>query len=118
MVWGGIMGLTTAYFFETWQPISHPVPTISLMVGLILAGNLLSSNLWVNLFKYYTISLVAFSSLMVPMFASIGGYFILGETISWDILVSMIIIAMGLFIFYQEELKQGYIHSGKQTEIT
>jgi len=113
MVWGGIMGLTTAYFFESWQPISHPVPTISLMVGLIIVGNLITSNLWVNLFKYYTISLVAFGSLMVPMFASVGGYFILGETISWDMLVSMIIVSIGLYIFYQEELRQGYIQSRK-----
>lgn len=108
MFLAGIMTLLSAQFFSTWQPITNMTTVIGLMSALIIIGNLLCSNLYTILFKYYTISLVAFGSLMVPLFAAFFGYFFLDEKITHDMFISLLVVGVGLYIFYQEELRQGY----------
>ena len=108
---GGIMGLFVAPFIEPWKSISDPVQFFWWFSLLIIFGNLICANLYAILFKYYTITLVSFASLTVPLFAAVYGYFLLGETITKEMILSISIICIGLYIFYQEELRQGYIHN-------
>lgn len=109
MTIGGIMSAITALFLESWQPIADPLYVISLFSALVLVGNVTASTLYIGLFKYYTITFVAFSGLTIPLFAALYGYGILGETITWHFVVSNILVFIGLYLFYQEELRQGYV---------
>jgi len=111
LLWGGIMALGAAHLTETWQPITEPMAFLGWFWLLVILGNVFAANLYAVLFKYYTISLVAFSTLTIPLFAAVYSYFLLGETMTKEMMLSMVIISVGLYIFYQEELKQGYIHN-------
>jgi len=114
MFLGGLMSLMVAPFLETLLPL----PTFSsfyICFGLlIILGNFIAMLLYTMLFKYYTITLISFASLLIPIFASIYGYFFLGEHLSWQLVTSMLIVWVGLYIFYQEELRQGYVIQRKK----
>jgi len=55
------------------------------------------------------VTFISFTGLTIPLFVAVYGYFFLGEVITVQLLISMVIVACGLYIFYQEELRQGYI---------
>ncbi len=109
MLLGGMMSFIAALFLETLEPIANKPLFLLYFTLLVVAGNLIASTLYTTLFKYYTVTFIAFTSLTIPLFAAVYGYFFLGEVITMQLLISMIIVACGLYIFYQEELRQGYI---------
>lgn len=75
MMLTGIMSFICGKILGTWQPIIDYRLAFGWLAALIIAGNFLCSYLYTILFKYYTISLVAFGSLMVPFFAAFFCYF-------------------------------------------
>lgn len=106
---GGAMSFMAAFMLETWQPIADKPLFAFYFVLLLIIGNLISSTLYTTLFKYYTVTFMSFTGLTIPLFAAVYGYLFLGEVITAQLLTSMVIVACGLYIFYQEELRQGYI---------
>ena len=108
MTLAGIMSFICGQVLGTWQPITDYAPAFGWLAALIIVGNFLCSYLYTIMFRYYTISVVAFGSLMVPFFAAFFGYFFLGERVTSDMVISLLIVSVGLYIFYQEELRQGY----------
>ncbi len=43
-----------------------------------------------------------------PLYVALYGYFFLGESITSYFLISVLLVFIGLFVFYREELKEGY----------
>ena len=76
---------------------------------MTLVSNILCYNLYGYMLKKYTATFLSFMGLLSPIFASLNSWIILGESPSWQILLSTSIVSLGLFIVYQAELKQGYI---------
>jgi len=111
MTGGGALALVTSWFLETWQPIpvtdgkQFLIYTLMIMV----VSNLIFSTMYTNLLKVYTATFLSFAGFTAPMFAGVLGWFFLGERPAWDILPSTILVLFGLYIFYKEELKQGYL---------
>jgi len=112
---GGIMSLCTAGFVETW--ISLPsTPWFYVCFGLlIILGNFIAITLFALMFRYYTMTFVSFTSLLIPLLVAFYGYIFLGEHLSWSLIISIMIVTIGLYIFYQEELRQGYIIQRKNS---
>jgi drug/metabolite transporter (DMT)-like permease len=106
---GGLMSFLAALIFETWEPITNTTSFWCYFSLFVIMGNLIANTLYTTLFKYYTVTFISFAGLTTPLFAAIYGYFFLGEVITMQLLISMVIVACGLYIFYQEELRQGYI---------
>lgn len=108
---GGFLALITSFFMEPW----HPLPIYDIKNFLVLAAaimiisNFICYNLYGVLLKKYTATFMTFAGFSSPFFAVLSGWFFLGETVSWPFYVSSIIVLISLYIFYQEELKQGYI---------
>ncbi len=109
MLIGGLMSFIAAFFLETLEPIADMPLFLLYFVLLVVIGNLISNTLYTTLFKYYTVTFISFTGLTIPLFAAVYGYFFLEEVITMQLLISTIIVACGLYIFYQEELRQGYI---------
>ena len=114
MFLGGLMSLYAANFFESWQALPNNPLFYLCFALLIILGNFIAMTLYTTLFKYYTITFISFTSLLIPMFAAVYGYLFLGEHITWQLIISMFIVTIGLYIFYQEELRQGYIIQRKE----
>lgn len=123
MFFGGVMALVHSYFIDAWSPI--PVKTGSFtpflfaVLAMTFISNILCYNLYGYMLKRFTATLLSFAGLLSPFFASLNSYFILGEKPSPVIFLSTIIVSLGLWIVYQEELKQGYIElKKKRSKIT
>ncbi len=121
MLLGGFMALFHSLITEIWAPIpvtSQYLPQF--MVGIVAASfisNILCYNLYGYLLKKFTATLLSFFGLLSPIFASLTGWVLIGETPSLAIIGSTFIVIFGLWIVYREELKQGYILQNKKESI-
>ncbi len=111
MFFGGLIALSTSYAVEPWAPgpVTAWIPFMQATVLIVVVANLLFYNLYGYLLKYYTATFLAFAGFMCPLFAGLLGFLFLGETFAPSLLLSFIVVCIGLFIFYHEELRQGYI---------
>jgi len=112
MLGGGLLALATSALFENgW----HPVPVtdwwsfLKITAAVILVANIIYYNLYGYLLKTYTATFMAFVGFLSPLFAALFGWYFLDETISPTFFFSLFVVVIGLTIFYQEELRQGYI---------
>ncbi len=110
MLGGGILALVTSLFVEGWYPapVSDWFHFIFLTALIILVANIIFYNLYGELLKRYTSTFLAFAGFVTPFFAACFGWFFLGEGITISLFFSLLTVSAGLYIFYQEELRQGY----------
>jgi drug/metabolite transporter (DMT)-like permease len=113
MLIGGLFALTHSALTDSWKGIFLSNPHTSSVVQGILFLTLLSNvfcySLYGWLLKRFTATFLSFAGLMSPLFASFHGWFFLSERPSSVIFFSMGIVAIGLWLIYSAELKQGLI---------
>lgn len=108
MLGGGLGAAFTAFFCDGWYRGVHPITNwyaLSIYVFLILCIGVFCYILYTYLLKSFSTTLVSFFCFTEPFFAALYGWFFLGETVSWVFFISIFIVSIGLYIFYQEELK-------------
>ncbi len=106
MLGGGLLALLTAFLWEGFQPISEPGPFIGWLLFVVLVSNIICYNLYGYLLKKYTATFLSFAGFIVPIFAGLYGWGLLGEVITWHFYASSIIVFVGLYLFYKDELKR------------
>lgn len=108
MLLGGLLALLHSYFVENWNPvpISDYLPFIECSLLLLLISNLICYNLYGYLLKRHTATFMSFAGLTTPLFAAAFTWLYFGEVVSPLFYISLGIIFLGLFIFYQEELRE------------
>ncbi|MFC1842957.1 DMT family transporter [Candidatus Dependentiae bacterium] len=112
MLSGGILAFATSFLLEGVHsfktPSSSLILDISAFLGyallLILIANVIGYNLYGHLLKRYSITFLSFAGFMCPLFAAFFGNIFLGEMPTLTFFISVIIVAIGLYIFYREEL--------------
>ena len=110
MLLGGILALLTSVAFESFNGlVSNWFELIKWSLLLILLANIVGYNLYGYLLKRYTATLLSFAGFLCPLMAALFGWFFLHEKVSWSFGFTLFSVAVGLYLFYQEELKQGYI---------
>jgi len=80
-----------------------------LLTLIILIANVVFYNLYGYLLKKYTATFLSFVGFVTPLFTACYDWIFLQIPVSHDFFVTIIIVGCGIYIFYQEELKQGYI---------
>ena len=83
--------------FESWTQF------IILVTIIIITTNFIALVGLSLLLKKYSVTFIALSHLMIPVFVAIYGYIFLGEYITWHFLVSIFFVGLGLYIFNKEE---------------
>ncbi|MCH9617058.1 MAG: S-adenosylmethionine/S-adenosylhomocysteine transporter [Chlamydiia bacterium] len=120
MLIGGALSLLVSIFIDSWSPVPIVEGSLASLSGLLIfltiISNVICYNLYGYLLKKYTATVLSFFGLLSPIFASIHGYFILGEPISPVILLSTGIVLLGLRLVYGEELRLGYIKKKNANE--
>ena len=112
MLGGGILALITSYQFEVWpewQALSTNFVFWRCLFLLILIGNVICFNLYGKLLHKYSATILSFFGFFTPLFSAIFGWYWLGETVSNVFFITTFLVTFGLYLFYQEELRQGYI---------
>jgi len=105
MTAGGILALSTSYALEGIAPVSSVIPFTGYMCIYILISNIISYNFYSFLLRSYTATFLSLAGFMAPLFSAIYGWLFLKEPISSYTYLSAIILAIGLYIFYQDEQK-------------
>ncbi len=104
-LFGGLLALITAPFLEEVKPIENPMAFIGWLSYVIIVSNIICYNLYGYLMKHYTATFISFAGFIVPIFAGLIGWGFLNEKITWHFYASCLIIFLGLYLFYQDELK-------------
>jgi hypothetical protein len=116
MLFGGILSLGTSFFFENWPSITSltdNIPFIRSLLLLILIGNIICYNLYGKLLHQYSATVLSFFGCTTPLFAALFGWLWLGEIVSPWFYVTAALVAIGLYVFYQEDLKEGLLNETK-----
>ncbi len=103
--------LFTSRAFEVWPPVATLMKAsfIGPLVLLILIGNFLCFNLQGYLLHIYTATLLSFFGFITPLIAALFDWLWFGQSVSPSFYITVVLVSFGLYLFYQEELKQGYI---------
>ena len=108
---GGVLAILQSLVTETWNPL----PTTDIRAFLMyvtmaaLFSSILGYVLYPILLKYYSATFLSFAGFVEPLCAALFAWIFLGEIVTWKFYFSSVLVVLGLYIFYQEELKQGYI---------
>jgi drug/metabolite transporter (DMT)-like permease len=110
MLIGGAMALSHSILTENWDPVpvTQWTPFLECFFLLFIISNMIGYNLYGYLLKRFTATFMSFAGFTTPVFCALWGWMFLGETVPFDFYISACIVFLGLYIFNQEELKQGY----------
>lgn len=113
MLFGGLQSYALSVMFEpnTTLPWGYMYNFITLLLVIILVANILFYNLYGYLLKKYTATFLSFVGFMTPMFTALFDWLLLGQDVQPKFFVTLLIIGCGIYLFYKEELRQGYILS-------
>lgn len=108
MFLGGVLALIHSYFAENWNPlpVTEYLPVIECSILLLVISNFACYNLYGYLLKRYTATFMSLAGLTTPLFAATLAWLYFGEVVTAPFYLSLGTISLGLFIFYQEELKE------------
>lgn len=112
MMLGGIESFVVSYFCEP-SPSTDWYFNIyfwALLFGIILLGNVIFYNMYGYLLTKYSATFLAFTGFITPLFTALYDYLFLGINVGTEFYIATMIVSYGIYIFYQEELRQGYIH--------
>ena len=77
-------------------------PTFSSTLSLLYLGVIATGFAWLIRFRILTVNGLVFQTqvaYLIPIFGIIFGYFIMNETITWRVLISLFIILFGIYMF-------------------
>lgn len=104
---GGVFSLITSFVFEGFIPLVSDWPLFLWWVFLlIIVANLVFYNLYAWLLKSYSITLITLAGFLSPLFGILYEWVFMGGTVTWHYFVSILFVALGLYIFYCDELKK------------
>ncbi len=101
---GGFFALITAFFFEGLWPVTDVLPFAGLLAFIIIISNILCHNLYGNLLRKYSTTFLAFTGFLGSPFAAFYGFVLKNEVITWHYYVSSLIVFIGLYLFYKDEM--------------
>lgn len=111
MVWGGLLAFASSPFIDVWNP--WPVTDIGTFIPLaalmIFIGGVFGFNAYAWLLKRNTASFVALAGGTESLYVAFYSWLFFAQKITTTFFIAFAVIAYGLYLFYQEELRQGYI---------
>ena len=98
-LWSVIFLLPLSLLFE--QPWTQN-PSLFSTLSLLYLGVVATGFAWLIRFRILTVNGLVFQTqvaYLIPIFGIIFGYFLMNETITWRVLISLVIILFGIYIF-------------------
>jgi drug/metabolite transporter (DMT)-like permease len=105
MFFGGILALTTILFGHGSFVVTD-VATFSLgLITLILISNIICQNWYIHLLKKYSVTFISLTDFINQLATIFYSWLFLKEVITWHYGICAIIVFIGLYLFYQDELQ-------------
>lgn len=109
MLGAGFLASLTLLFIEVPFGITDFWPFVGWLSLLVLVSNVICHNFHLYLYKFYSVTFLAFTDFLSPLFTAFYSWLFLNEIITWHYFASAITVFFGLYLFYQDELKTIYI---------
>ena len=105
MMGAGALCAITTFLIKNSYPvqINNMSFFLSYVIAITLFGTIVAYGLYVYLLNFYSATFISFCTFLYVIFGAFFGWALLGETISWNFIISILCIAVGLYIFYREE---------------
>ena len=98
-LWSVIFLLPFSLILETpWESS----PTLASTLSLLYLGVIATGLAWLIRFRILTVNGLVFQTqvaYLIPIFGIIFGYFLMNEVITWKVIVSLVVILIGIYIF-------------------
>ena len=98
-LWSVIFLLPLSIIFEApW----NANPTLESTLSLLYLGVVATGLAWLIRFRILTVNGLVFQTqvaYLIPIFGIIFGFFLMKEVITWKVIVSLVVILMGIYIF-------------------
>jgi len=98
-LWSVIFLLPFSLMFETpW----NSNPTLQSTLSLLYLGVIATGLAWLIRFRILTVNGLVFQTqvaYLIPIFGIIFGYFLMDEVITWRVVLSLVVILVGIYIF-------------------
>lgn len=107
MLEGGLAALVTSFFYDGWYTGVSPVTAwgpLLFYIFLLMSVAITCFVLYIYLLKEYSPTLVSFFGFTRSFFGAFYGWLFLSETVPWTFYPSVVVVSLGLYLFYQEEL--------------
>ena len=117
MASAGFLSLLTSYAIEGPAPVYDPVSFCKGLFFMVFVSNILCHNIYAGLLRKYSATFMSFTSFLSPLFAALYAWAFFQEKITWHFYVSIVIVLIGLYLFYQDELKKKSNFEEKSVEI-
>ena len=108
MIGGGFLCLLTAIVIEGPFPVTQVVPFTTGIIVLIIISNIICHGWYLQLLKTYSVTFLSFTDFLSPLFTAFYGWLFLHEIVTWHYALSAVLVFVGLYIFYKDELKTMY----------
>lgn len=108
MFLGGIFSFVLwALINDGEPPIRGELSEFIFWTGLlVIVANIIGYNLYGWLLKHVSITFMSAIGFLCPIFASIYGYFFLEEALGLTHFMALILVCIGLWLFYQDEIRK------------
>jgi drug/metabolite transporter (DMT)-like permease len=105
---GGMMCFAQAWSIEAHPYVAHGHLNdfLKYMIIMMVLQNLIAYNFNAYLLKIYSPTLVILFSFVMPIMTALLGYLLLNEPLTQEFVWCSVGVAIGLLIFYQQELKE------------
>ena len=101
MLFSGMIALVVAFCTGSTSISStvSPYETFVALAYSIIGGNIIGYTLYTKALKHNSATLVSLSGFLIPVFVTLGGYFFLGEIITWHAIIAGIALFAGIWLF-------------------
>ncbi|TET34527.1 DMT family transporter [Candidatus Dependentiae bacterium] len=106
---GGIATLCTSFLFENWLtvvPVTDLLRFSTYLLAIILISEVIVSNTYATLLRYYSVTFLAFAGTLYPLFSALLGWVFFQEKITYNFFISASIVALALYLFYLAEKRK------------
>lgn len=104
MLIGGVLSFGTSLLFETAPFVNDWQSFLFWVVALIIVSNVVVYNFYGWLLHRYSITFLTFAGFLCPSFAMLYDWLLLGGQFHQRYLVSLVLVTLGLYLFYRQEL--------------
>jgi drug/metabolite transporter (DMT)-like permease len=107
MFLGGLLSLCVWYVSSgDTSPIRGDINDFLIWTALlVLVANVISYNFYGWLLKHMSITLMSAIGFLCPLFASFYGLVLLNEELGYTHLVALLMVGVGIWLFYREEVR-------------
>jgi drug/metabolite transporter (DMT)-like permease len=103
---GSILLCATSPFLDCWdKPLVNDYSLFAILTAAAIIANIFDFTMNTWLLRFHTATLLLFFMFVDPLYTALYGWFFLHETVGIRFFISLLLVSIGLYLFYIEEVR-------------